>query len=87
MLARVSCGCETASGHLVTLCGMHANYTRQHVETARAPRGDIDKQLQRDLVVGLAPIVVSRSNTERDSAEDVANKLHSQVHEIMRRMD
>lgn len=87
MLARVSCGCETTSGHLVTVCGMHANYTRQHVENARAPRDGVDKQLQRDLVVALAPIVVSRSNVERDSAEDVANKVHNQVHEIMRRMD
>jgi hypothetical protein len=81
------CGCEVREGRLLTVCGMHANYTRQHVEKARAPREGVDKELQRDLVVAIAPIVVSQSNAERDSAEDIANKVHDQVHEIMRRMD
>lgn len=86
-LARLSCGCETTAGRLVTLCGMHANYTRQHVEKARAPREGVDKDLQRQLVVAIAPIVVSAHNMEIVSSARVAERLHETVHEIMRRMD
>lgn len=86
-LARVSCGCETAEGRLVTLCALHANYTRQHVEKARAPREGVDKDLQRQLVVAIAPIVVSRWDPETGEDADLAEQVHSKVHEIMRRMD
>ncbi len=84
---KVRCGCEVRDGRLMSVCGMHANYTRQHVEAARVPREGVDKELQRQLVVALAPLVVSEGL--RIEAGDVmtAQKLHDQVHEIMRRMD
>ncbi len=74
-------------GKLMSVCATHANYTRQHVEAARVPREGVDKELQRQLVVALAPIVVSEGI--RTDAGDVmtAEKVLNQVHEIMRRMD
>ncbi len=84
---QVSCGCETVEGKLLTLCGMHGNYTRQHVEAARAPRDGVDKDLQRQLVVAIAPIVVSRNDGPLNSSQATAEQVLSQVHEIMRRMD
>lgn len=84
---RLKCGCEVKDARLISVCAMHGNYTRQHVEAARQPREGVDKELQRQLVVALAPIVVSKANTEINSAADISNTLHNQVHEIMRRMD
>ncbi len=84
---QVSCGCETVEGKLLSLCGMHGNYTRQHVEAARAPRDGVDKDLQRQLVVAIAPIVVSKAESAHDGEVLTAEKVLSQVHEIMRRMD
>jgi hypothetical protein len=82
----LKCGCEVREGRLLSVCAMHANYTRQHVEKARAPRGDVDKDLQRQLVVAIAPIVVS-SGLANFSDSQIAEQVHNQVHEIMRRMD
>ncbi len=82
----LKCGCEVREGRLLTVCGMHANYTRQHVEKARAPREGVDKELQRQLVVAIAPIVV-RSGLTNFSDSQIAEQVHNQVHEIMRRMD
>ncbi len=82
----LKCGCEVREGRLLTVCGMHANYTRQHVEKARAPREGVDKELQRQLVVAIAPIVVRAADFQAESS-DLAEKIHDQVHEIMRRMD
>ncbi len=84
---QLKCGCEVREGRLISVCAMHANYTRQHVEKARAPREGIDKELQRQLVVALAPIVVSRHDPEACGMDDTAAKILDQVHEIMRRMD
>lgn len=86
-LARVSCGCETAEGRLVTVCGMHGNYTRQHVEKAKLPREGVDKELQRQLVVVITPIVVRAWDPEAGDDAGMAEAIHSKVHEIMRRMD
>ncbi len=83
---QLKCGCEMREGKLMSVCATHANYTRQHVEAARAPREGVDKELQRQLVVALAPIVVSRLGEEFGFA-GVAERIHDQVHEIMRRMD
>lgn len=84
----LKCGCEVREGRLMSVCGMHANYTRQHVEAARAPREGVDKDLQRQLVVALAPMVVSRWDPEAGrTMERIAEDLHDQVYEIMRRMD
>jgi hypothetical protein len=82
----LKCGCEVREGRLLSVCAMHANYTRQHVEKARAPRGDVDKDLQRQLVVAIAPIVVSSGLTNFSDSQ-IAEQVHNQVHEIMRRMD
>lgn len=73
----------------MSVCGMHANYTRQHVEAARAPREGVDKDLQRQLVVAIAPIVVRAAvDTLGGIPNDLtAQKVLDQVHEIMRRMD
>jgi hypothetical protein len=83
----LKCGCEVREGRLLTVCAMHANYTRQHVEKARAPREGVDKELQRQLVVALAPIVVSKDYGPSVGHDGVAEMIHDQVHEIMRRMD
>jgi hypothetical protein len=83
----LKCGCEVREGRLLTVCAMHANYTRQHVEKARAPREGVDKDLQRQLVVAIAPIVVSKVDLSAWRSETVAEEIHNQVHEIMRRMD
>lgn len=85
-LTRLSCGCETAEDRLVSLCTLHGDYTRQHVEKARLPREGVDKELQRQLVVAITPIVVSAADFETGPS-DLAEKIHNQVHEIMRRMD
>jgi len=84
---KLDCGCETAEHRLVSVCALHGNYTRQHAEKARAPREGIDKDLQRQLVVALAPIVVSKVDLASWRMETVAESIHDQVHEIMRRMD
>ena len=89
---QLKCGCEVREGRLLTVCAMHANYTRQHVEKARTPRpgegGGVDKDLQRQLVVAIAPIVVSEA-LSLPGCDDAmtAQKVLDQVHEIMRRMD
>jgi hypothetical protein len=87
----LKCGCEVREGRLLSVCAMHANYTRQHVEKARASRpggeGGVDKELQRQLVVAIAPIVVSRCDSEVWTDANIAEAVHSKVHEIMRRMD
>ncbi len=85
-LKKISCGCETTADRLVSVCGMHGAYVRQHVESARAPRDGVDKDLQRQLVVAIAPIVV-RSGLTNFSDSQIAEQVHDQVHEIMRRMD
>ncbi len=84
---KLDCGCEVKENRLVSVCTLHGDYTRQHVERARTPREGVDLELQRQLVVALAPIVVSKADYEIDDAASVANNLHNQVHEIMRRMD
>jgi hypothetical protein len=83
---RLSCGCETTGGKLLTVCALHANYMRQHVEQARQVKPATDKELQRQLVVAIAPIVVSRLG-DAVAYAGVAERIHDQVHEIMRRMD
>ena len=85
---KLDCGCETAEGRLVSVCALHGNYTRQHVEKARVPKGGVDKDLQRQLVVAIAPLVVSAAiQMPGCSDEMTAQKVLDQVHEIMRRMD
>ncbi len=84
---QLKCGCEMREGKLMSVCATHANYTRQHVEAARAPREGVDKDLQRQLVVALAPIVVSKADFAHDGDVQTAEKVLNQVHEIMRRMD
>jgi hypothetical protein len=82
----LKCGCEVREGRLLTVCAMHANYTKQHVEKARAPREGVDKDLQRQLVVAITPIVVTKLG-ETTTYAGIAERIHEQVHEIMRRMD
>jgi hypothetical protein len=84
---QLDCGCETREQRLVSVCALHGNYTRQHVEKARAPRDGVDKDLQRQLVVALTPIVVAKVDLGSWKMETVAETIHDQVHEIMRRMD
>ncbi len=84
---RIECGCEVHDGRLMSVCGLHGNYTRQHVEKARVPRGEPDKELQRELVVAITPVVVAKVDLATWRAETVAEEIHNQVHEIMRRMD
>ena len=84
---QLKCGCEVREGRLLTVCAMHANYTRQHVEKARAPREGVDKELQKQLVVAIAPIVVSKWDNEIGGNDRMAEAVHDKVHEIMRRMD
>lgn len=88
---RLDCGCETTENRLVSVCALHGNYTRQHVEKARALRAPnvegVDKDLQRQLVVAIAPIVVSKVDLSNWRGDTVAEEIHNQVHEIMRRMD
>ncbi len=84
---KLDCGCETTDNRLVSVCALHGNYTRQHVEKARAPREGVDKELQRQLVVAITPIVVSKVDIATWRMETVAASIHDQVHEIMRRMD
>lgn len=87
-LSALKCGCEIREGRLMSVCGMHANYTRQHIEAARAPREGVDKNLQRDLVVAIAPIVVGLALPIPGNTDvAIAERIHDQVHEIMRRMD
>lgn len=86
-ITKISCGCEMAEGRLLSVCATHGNYTRQHVEKARAPREGVDKDLQRQLVVAITPVVVSKVDLAAWRAETVAEEIHNQVHEIMRRMD
>ncbi len=84
---KLRCGCEVREGRLMSVCAMHGNYTRQQVEKARAPREGVDKELQRQLVVAIAPIVVSKATLEIATPQLIAEKIHDQVYEIMRRMD
>lgn len=85
---KLDCGCEVNDALLVSVCALHGNYTRQRVEKARAPREGVDKELQKHLVVAIAPIVVRDSlNVPGCTHTMVAEKIHDQVHEIMRRMD
>lgn len=83
----LKCGCELHEGRLMSVCALHANYTKQHVEKARAPREGVDKDLQRQLVVAIAPIVVSEGVRLNCADSMTADKVLNQVHEIMRRMD
>lgn len=84
---QLDCGCETAEHRLVSVCALHGNYTRQHVEKARVPREGVDKELQRQLVVAITPVVVSKVDLSAWRGETVAEEILNQVHEIMRRMD
>lgn len=83
---KLDCGCEVHEGRLVSVCALHGNYTRQHVEKAKTPR-ELDRELQRQLVVAIAPIVVSKVDLSTWRAETIAEEINNQVHEIMRRMD
>lgn len=86
--AKISCGCETAQGRLVSVCALHGNYLRQNLEAARQERPIVDQELYRRLVIELAPIVVSEALKMPGCTEAMtASKLHDQVHEIVRRMD
>jgi len=85
--ARANCACEVNGDRLVSLCGLHAAHLRQNVEAARAPKAGVDKELQRQLVVAIAPIVVSKVDLSNWRWDTVAEEIHNQVHEIMRRMD
>lgn len=85
-ISNLRCGCEVREGRLMSVCALHGEYTRQHVEKARARPEGVDKELQRQLVVAIAPIVVSKSLPTHDDA-DIGEKVHNTVHEIMRRMD
>lgn len=91
----LDCGCEvTADGNtLLSMCSMHAGHMRARQAVENVPRNHVgarmsesQRELQRDLVKLLAPVVLSRWSAVTD-AQSVAEATFQQVGALMARFD
>jgi hypothetical protein len=91
----LDCGCEvTADGNtLLSMCSMHAGHMRARQAVENVPRNHVgarmsesQRELQRDLVKLLAPVIVSKWSTVTDPHSST-EAIFQYVGAIMARFD
>lgn len=89
----LDCGCEVNNdaSTLLSMCSMHAGHMRAREAIQALPRNAeapkaFDRDLQRDLVKILAPVVLAKWSTVTDAGSS-AEATFQHVQEIMRRLD
>lgn len=91
----LDCGCEVNNdgSTLLSMCSMHGGHMRAREAIQALPRNteqvrmtDTDRDLQRELVKILAPVVLAKWSTVTDAVSS-AEATFQHVQEIMRRLD
>lgn len=86
----LDCGCELSpGGKLASLCALHAEHMQAVHEISKHPRAEgVDRILQRDLVVVIAPEVVRAAEARgQDLPHQSADRILEYTKQIMRRLD